>query len=105
MAFADDELHDFGEIGIGNLALGHFRAFIHNRDTIADTKQILEPMGDQDNAYATGLYPLNQGQNSFHLGYGESRCRLIHDQDLRIEGRSASDGNRLTLAAGKLGDH
>ncbi len=54
VAFADDERHDL-QVGLGDLALGHLRALVHDRDAVADTEQILQPMGDQDHAHDPGL--------------------------------------------------
>ena len=49
-----------------------------------------------------GLQIAQQIQNLRLYGHIQRRCRLIADQDIRIDGQGARNRNPLTLTAGKF---
>ena len=88
----------------GMAALRDGAALVHHLQPVADQEQVLQAMGDQDDADALGADGADELQHGLHLRHRERRGRLVHDQHLRGEGRGAADGDRLALAARQVLD-
>ena len=92
-------------------ALRDLDSLVHDGDPVADAKQVLQPMGDQDDRDAASATRRISAQDGLDLGHRQRRGGLVHDQDAaartRRRGRSRSTGVGRRRAgppsAGRLG--
>ena len=96
--------HEVVEVRVLDGALGHVGAFVHHHDAIADPEDVLESVGDEDDAHAAVGDPLDESEDGFDLGHREGRRGLIEDEHPGIERHRTADGDRLPLAARQVGD-
>ena len=82
--------------------LGDLGALVHHGDAVADAEEVLEPVGDEHDRDAARLHAGDQREHRLDLRHGERAGRLVHDQDARLEGGGAGDGDRLALPARQL---
>ena len=75
------------------------RPSIQHHDAVADDEQVLQAVRDQDDADALGAHGPDQLENRVDFGDRERGGRLVHDEDERIEGHRAADGDALPLSA------
>ena len=54
---------------------------------------------------ALRLQGADEVEHVLDLAHRERRGRLVHDDELRVEGQRAGDRDRLLLAAGQLAGH
>ena len=54
----DDEVDDLLDIGLADQPLGDVAALIHDHDPVADEEEVLQPVGDQDDADALARSPV-----------------------------------------------
>jgi hypothetical protein len=101
IAAADDAADDFVHIGVGGDEIGVGASVAQHHDTVGDRQHIVQPMRDQDDRDAFRLQPPDEVENALHLTHGECGRRLVHDDQLRVEGQRSRDRHRLLLAAGK----
>ena len=101
---ADDEVDDLLDIGLADQPLGDVAALVHDHDAVADHEQVLQPVGDQDDADAAGADLADEIEHGVDLGDRQRRRRLVHDEDQRIERGGAADRDALALAAGEVFD-
>src|ERR1700722_3223234 len=59
-------------------------------------------MSEEDHGDALSLEPSEQREHRLHFSHGESRCRLVEDENAGIERGGASDRDRLSLPARQL---
>ena len=77
-------------------------AVSHDADIIGDFKDFFCFMADEhdsDTAVTQLTNCLEQGVNFF---FGQSRCRLIHDDQLCIKKKCTTDGNQLFVSDTQL---
>ena len=82
--------------------LHHPTAF-HDGDPVTDAQRLVEVMGDKDDGPLMAVLQLEQ--LVLHLGTDqgiERRKRLIHQQDIRIDGQAAGQPHPLLHAAREL---
>ena len=85
------------EIGLGAAVAQH-------DDAVGDRQHVVQPVRDQDDGDAFRLQPADQVEHALHLAHGKRRRRLVHDDQLRVEGQRTRDRHRLLLAARERAD-
>ena len=100
----DDQVDDVLDVGVADQPLGDVAAFIHDLNAVADEEQILQAVGDENDADAARAHCADEVQHSLDFGDGKSCRRLVHDQHRRFERGSAADRDGLALTAGQVFD-
>ena len=78
---AHDEVDDLLDIRLANEPLGRVAPLVENHDPVADHEQILQPVGDENDADALGAHAPDEIEHSVDLGDRERGRRLVHDED------------------------
>ena len=95
---ADDRL----DIGFGDLARGDVMAVAQHGVAIAEAKNLVQPMRDEDDRQAFGLQRPHDADEICDLGFAQSRGRLVHDNEPGLHGERAGDLDELLLGDGKI---
>ena len=66
-------------------------------DAVRDLEDLLQPVGDVDNAYALGGKVLDDAEELADLPLGQGRGRLVHDHGPRLTHQRPRDGHDLLL--------
>ena len=78
-------------------------ALLHHRDTITEMIDDGQVMADKQIRHAIFVLKILQKIEDLRLNGNIQRGgRLVADDEFRLEGQSAGDGNALSLASGKL---
>src|ERR1700749_3707216 len=78
-------------------------AGIHKRDAVTEHERLSHVMRDKDHGLAQLLLQFHKFMLQLRAGNGIERAEgLVHEQDLRIGGKSAGQADALALSAGKL---
>ena len=72
-------------------------AVAEDRHAIGERGDLLEPVGDVDDADASGPQVADQSEQPIGLSIGESRGRLVHQNDPCVRAQSARDFDELLL--------
>ncbi len=75
-----------------------------NRDVIANPHQLFQTMRDVDDCHALTFQLGNDLEKNVDFGCGKRRCRLIHNDDTRINGDRLGDFYELLLPNWQIGD-
>ena len=62
---------------------------------VGDREQLLQPMGDVEDAFALGLELANDREQVFRVPLAERRGGLVHDEQLRLIGERSRDLDHL----------
>ena len=100
----DDQIDDLLDVRLADEPLGDVATLVQHHDAVADHEQVLQPVGDQNDADALRADRANEVEHRVDLGDRERGGRLVHDEDERIERDRAPDRDALALAAGKVLD-
>ncbi len=68
-----------------------------DRRAIADRHDLVEPVGDVDDADAAGLERAHEVEQPAHLGGAQGRRRLVHDDEARLDRQRAGDLHHLLV--------
>ena len=66
-------------------------------DAFGDLDDFLEPVADEDDRHAKLLQAANIPQQLADLMAGQRRGRFVHEQQARVDGKTAADGDDLAL--------
>ena len=76
---------------------------VHHRDPVADVLDNAEVVGDENQRQVESVDQIGEQIEDLRLnGYIEGRDRFVGDDDARVQGEGAGDGDALALAAGEL---
>jgi hypothetical protein len=89
--------NDLIVIRLRDKALPDFFATTQNQYPIANLKNVVEIMRNENHSYAALFEFLDYLHDFPLLGHTQSRRRFIHDQHARFPMDGTSNGNRLTL--------
>ena len=95
----NDHLHDFIGMGVVNITSANHPSMLHDDETVADRKNILQSVADQDDGHAALFQPHYRLADLSDGGRGKIRGRLVHDDERGIETRRPGDRDRLLLPA------
>ena len=90
----DEEPNQLRLRRLGGLHARHL-PIAHDGHAVGDARNLLQPMGDVDDADAAGRDLAHHDEQPLDLGGGERRRRLVHDEDLRSVGERLGDGDDL----------
>ena len=72
-------------------------AVAQHRHAVADRRRLLQPVGDEHDGDAVLAQPVHDRQQSLHLGLGQRRGRLVHDDQAALQRQRAGDLDQLLL--------
>ncbi len=72
-------------------------AIAEHRKFIGDLEQLVHLVGDIDDAHALGLQVADDAEQVLHLGFGDRRGRLVHDQHIGFVAHRLGDLHHLPL--------
>src|SRR3954449_3574025 len=75
----------------GNRTVGDDDALPKRHDPVAHRENVRKPMADQDHGDVRALELADEVENVLDLAYRKSGGRLVHDDELGIEGQRAGD--------------
>jgi hypothetical protein len=101
---ADDQVDDLFQIRFTDLPVRYVLSFVHDADAIAHEEQVLQAVADEDHADPPHADRAHEFEHCFDLRHRQRRGGFVHDQDLRIEGNRARNGDCLALAARQVLD-
>ena len=97
---ADHQLDQLGGRGRGGQPGRGGAAVAEHRDPIADPADLVEPVGDVDDADALRGEPADDAEEGLDLALVEDRRGLVHDQEPDVVGEGA--GDRDDLLSGRV---
>ena len=89
--------YQLGRGGVGDVAGCHVAAVAQHRDTVADTEDLVHPVGDVDDGHARGDDALDGGEELADLALAERGRRLVHHEDPRFVRQCPGDLDHLLL--------
>jgi hypothetical protein len=96
--------HSTNEIGGGQAfewSVRHDSPIAHDRDPLAEGEDLIEPMRDEEQGGALGTEGAHHIEEAVDLGRRERGCRLVHDDDPRVERQRLDDLNDLLVCDGE----
>ena len=81
--------------------VGDHRALAQHDDAVADGEDVGQAVADEDDRDALRGQRADELEHVLDLAHRERRRRLVHDDELGVEGQGAGDRHRLLLAAGQ----
>ncbi len=78
-----------------NVPGAHVLPIAQHRDPVANLEDLLKAMGDEDHAQPLGLEVAHDVKQRGHLGLGQRRRGLIHDDDARLDRQRLGDLHHL----------
>jgi len=78
-------------------------AVTQDGDAVAQTEDFFHSVGDIHDGDALLAQGLDDREQTFGLGFGQSGGRLVHDDDLGIHHQSLADFHHLLLTNGQIG--
>ena len=101
---SDDHLHQFAGVGFARRDRRQPPAVAKNGDPIGDAEDLVEPMGDVDDADVAGAKPPQRVEQPFDIGFGKRRGRLIENEDVRFDRQRPADRNERAFGRWKRRD-
>ncbi len=101
---ADHHADDLLDGGVGREHRVDVLPVAHHRHPVRDDLELLEAMRDVDDPVAALAQDPGDPEQLVDLRLGERRRRLVHDQDIRVEGERLRDLHHLLLGDGQTGD-
>ena len=77
-------------------------AVAKHRELVGDLEQLVHLVGDVDDAFALRAQTADDLEQMRHLGLGQRRGRLVHDQDVGFVGHGLGDLDHLPVGHGEL---
>ena len=93
----DHQLDHLTRRGPGNRRLGNSRPVAHHGVAITQRKDFVEPVTDEHHRRTPIAESAGNAHQSLGLRRRESRCRLIHDDDLCVDGECLGDLDDLLI--------
>ena len=90
---ADDRL----DVCVGDAARGDVTTVAQHGVAVAEAKDLLQPMGDEDDRQALGLKRPDDADKVGDFGLAQGGGRLVHDDEPRSHGEGACDLDQLLL--------
>ena len=100
----DDHLHQFAGVGFPRRNRRQPAPVAKNRHSIGDAQDLVQPMGDVDDADIAGAQPPQRLEQAFDVGLGKRRGRLIENENVRFDRQRPADGNERPLGRRKRRD-
>ena len=75
-----------------------------NRHIVGNREDLIHLVGDVDDAHAMRLEVRDDRKEVLHFAFGERGSRLIHDQDVGLEGDGLGNLNDLPIGDGQVPD-
>ena len=75
-----------------------------NRHIVCDREDLIHLVGDIDDPHAMRLLIRDDRKEVLHFAFGKRGSRLIHDQDVRLEGNGLGNLNDLPIGDGQVPD-
>ena len=100
----DHHLHEFADVGVGDVARADIGAVAQHGDAIGDRENLVEAMADIDDPDAALLEAAHDVEQPRHVAFGQRRGRLVHDEDARVMRQRAQDLDALAVADGERAD-
>src|SRR5712692_5156056 len=97
----DDHGQDLVGCHVGFVDGADQSAVEHHADAVGQVEDVMDVVADEEDADSLSFELLDQGPNLGRFGGSERGCRLVHDQDPRVEVDRARNCHRLTLTAGE----
>src|SRR5574337_926678 len=102
VARADDVGDDGVHAGVDRRVVGDDRPLPQDDDPVADREHVGQAVADQDDGDAVLLQGANEVEHVLALANRKCCGRLVHDDELGVEGERPGDGDRLLLAPREL---
>ena len=96
---ADHVQHELVGRGVGRQPRGHGDPLGEHGDPVADPTDLVEPVGDVDDADPVVGQAADDVEQGVDLGVVEHRGGLVHDQEAHVVGEGS--GDRDDLLAGR----
>ena len=98
---ADHHRDDLLDLGVGGPDGIDVAAVAHDRDAVGDLLQLLQAVGDVDDAHALTAQLASDAEELVDLRIGQRGRRLVHDQDGGVERERLGDLDHLLLGDGQ----
>jgi hypothetical protein len=101
----DHHLHEFANVGVGDIARADIGAVAQHRDAVGDRKNLIQAVADINDADAALFQAPDHVKQTRHVAFRQRRCRLVHDEDAGVMRQSAQDLDALAVANGEHADN
>lgn len=100
--------HQFGQPMIVNLQRRKrtdLASVAKHRNTFGKSHDFLQSMADENNRQSALLEPADYVEQAHDFMVRQRRCRLVHEQELSVGGKTTADRHDLPLGDRKLADN
>ena len=101
---ADDLLDEIARRGLADRDGGHAPPVAEHGDAVGDAEDLVEAVGDIDDADAARAEAPERVEEMLDVGLGQRRRRLVEDEDVGLDGERAADRDERALGGGKRRD-
>ena len=100
----DDIADDFAHLGFLRGEIGLDAALTQYHDAVSHLEHVIEAMADENDRDPLLPHLADELQHALDLAHRQCRRRLVHDDELGIEGERPGNGDGLLLAAREHAD-
>ena len=94
---SDDHLHQFAGVGLARRDRRQPAAIAKNRHSIGDAQDLVQTMSDVDDSDVAGAQSPQGLEQTFDVGLGKRRGRLVENEDVRLDRQRPADRDQRTL--------